>query len=404
MEPSSHALYIKLSDIEVGPRLRASDAAIVQQLVISFEESGQKTPITVRVVNGKYELVSGHHRVEAQKLRGVESILAYVLDLTDEQAKLYEASENRDRKELSYLERADHDVLVWRSRGVLVDELSQAETVTGGRGHEGGVRHAARQTGKDHNEVRRTLLVASLSPEAKIIAVEMKLDDVRSALLEAAEKQTPEAQVAKLREIAERKLERKGVRIAAARRRVSAETIVDTPSVSIAPEASDYAPEPEDVLHRAKPVERSAHNSESTQPLTRNSGDGAVPVTAPDAPGNQPVRQNDLVSSAVGMFVGIALSTTPLQRHEIRELGRILQHAGSPATETLIEIAAELLAADDTRFDAILAEAGRRRPTSPEPRRADVVPQHIDATRLSMLKPPSRHSGRQGFRTLLVKS
>jgi hypothetical protein len=70
---------------------------------------------------------------------------------------------------------------------------------------ESGTRAAARALHIPERSVRRAYQTASLSPEAQEAAVEMGMDDNRSALLEAAKERIPEAQTAAIRRLAERK-------------------------------------------------------------------------------------------------------------------------------------------------------------------------------------------------------
>jgi hypothetical protein len=77
---------------------------------------------------------------------------------------------------------------------------AQVAQVSGGRGVRGGESETARQLGIERRDVQRSKAVASLSPEAQAVAVEEGLDNNRSALLDAAKHQEPEAQVQALRE------------------------------------------------------------------------------------------------------------------------------------------------------------------------------------------------------------
>jgi hypothetical protein len=74
----------------------------------------------------------------------------------------------------------------------------------GGR-PESGYRQAARELNVPEATVRRAYQTASLSSEAQEAAVQTGLDDNRSALLEAAKERTPEAQIATIQRLAERK-------------------------------------------------------------------------------------------------------------------------------------------------------------------------------------------------------
>lgn len=85
------------------------------------------------------------------------------------------------RSELTALER---DRLVSEWCELVGEKPVQDEPVSsrvGGRGNKGGSREAERQLGLDHADVVRARKVASLSPEAQEKAVELGLDDNRSA-------------------------------------------------------------------------------------------------------------------------------------------------------------------------------------------------------------------------------
>ena len=132
---------------------------------------------------------------------GWAEIDAMLLDVDVEDTtrhRLIEISENLHRAELSALERAQlmkEWVELTGQKPVQVEQVSK-----GGRGNRSGEAEAARQLGVDRVDVHRSLKIASLSPEAQEVARENGLADNKSALLDAARRETPEAQVAALRE------------------------------------------------------------------------------------------------------------------------------------------------------------------------------------------------------------
>jgi hypothetical protein len=67
-----------------------------------------------------------------------------------------------------------------------------------------GINKASRELGIDKNEAYRAVKIASLTPEAKKVAVEVGLDDNKSGLLAAA-KQAPEQQAQRTHQIAQAK-------------------------------------------------------------------------------------------------------------------------------------------------------------------------------------------------------
>lgn len=111
----------------------------------------------------------------------------------------WEIAENLHRSELSALERDEH-VAEW----VRLTDISPPPVAKPTGRPEGGVRAAARELGVNREDARRAVKTAALAPEAKEAARETKLDDNRSALLEAAKAETPAAQVHVIRSIAAR--------------------------------------------------------------------------------------------------------------------------------------------------------------------------------------------------------
>ena len=85
--------------------------AIIRQHVVDGIADGIKRAgcfkpnhaITVRPVNGHYEVISGHHRTEAAKQAGLKELPCWVEEMDDETA-FYELIRNNNQGELSPLE------------------------------------------------------------------------------------------------------------------------------------------------------------------------------------------------------------------------------------------------------------------------------------------------------------
>lgn len=192
-------LTFDTSDIIVPDGRRAVNEATVRKLAESIERLGQQHPITVRkkrgseVTDREHVLVAGLHRLKACERLGL-GVRATVVSMTNDEARMWEISENLHRADLTKLQR-DEQIAEWV-------KLSQVATVSkGGRGNEGGINAASRELGISKDEAHRAVKVASLSDEAKEAAVEAGLDDNRSALLSAAKEATPAAQVATIHRI-----------------------------------------------------------------------------------------------------------------------------------------------------------------------------------------------------------
>lgn len=187
-----------VADIVVRKRLRPVTPEGVAKMVAWLSDGGQKTPISVRVDGDAAHpiLVAGAHRLAAAKELGWPTIVCVFEDMDEVDAQLWEIAENLHRNELTALER-DEQVSLWialsaKKRGQL-DQVSK-----GGRGQKGGLSEVTQELGIDRSDARRALKVASLPEEAKTIARDAGLADNRTALLEAAERDTPEEAIAVL--------------------------------------------------------------------------------------------------------------------------------------------------------------------------------------------------------------
>lgn len=196
-------------EISVSGRARARlDEEAVGRLMESIRQIGLREPPTVRVDLEKDEilLIAGLHRVEACKRLGWSRIECEVWDGSEVDARLWEIAENLHRAELTVQERADH-IAEWVK---LTDEKVKAQVAPLTKPHDRGrpnqgINAAVRELGIDRTEAQRAVKIAGISEEAKAAAREAHLDDNQSALLAAAKEAGPEAQVAKVREIAERR-------------------------------------------------------------------------------------------------------------------------------------------------------------------------------------------------------
>ncbi|HOA52362.1 MAG TPA: DNA N-6-adenine-methyltransferase [Thermogutta sp.] len=101
----------------------------------------QKHAIHVRPAGGRFQIVSGHHRIRAARQAGLKEVWAWVEPLDDEQA-LMELVLSNNQGELSPLEIGLHC-------------LNAVPSGDKGRGKLGGLREYARRIGRDHTTVLR---------------------------------------------------------------------------------------------------------------------------------------------------------------------------------------------------------------------------------------------------------
>lgn len=198
---------ILVENIIVGRRHRSISDDAVARLSESMKTIGLMSPITVHSPSDdSVWLVAGHHRLAAAKLLGWEEIDAFVINASEIDLEMREIAENLHRAELTALER---DEQIGRWAELLAAKVFEVGTPSGGiQPSEKGVRKVARDLGIKTTDAHSAIKVASLSEEAKEAARSANLDDNRSALLAAANEDTPEKQVAKISQIAAAKIAR----------------------------------------------------------------------------------------------------------------------------------------------------------------------------------------------------
>jgi ParB family transcriptional regulator, chromosome partitioning protein len=108
---------IQIDLIDVPKGRRVLDPNVCQALAEDIHFNGQRTPIEVLAVDGRFRLVAGAHRIEAVKIKAGDTIKAVVKtvdEYADEAAiKLAEITENFMRRGLSVLDKA-FDIAAWR--------------------------------------------------------------------------------------------------------------------------------------------------------------------------------------------------------------------------------------------------------------------------------------------------
>ena len=88
------------------PRKVFQDMALLE-LAASIRQHGLLQPITVRAVQGGYEIVMGERRYRACRMLGFTHIDAFVLPLSDADSELLALIENIQREDLHYFEEAE---------------------------------------------------------------------------------------------------------------------------------------------------------------------------------------------------------------------------------------------------------------------------------------------------------
>lgn len=126
------------------PRKRFSPDGL-EELAASIREHGVLQPLTVRKVEGSFELVSGERRLRAARMAGLSEVPCIVIDVDGVCSSLLALVENLQRRDLDFLEEA-----MALDRLIHTYDLSQDE--------------AARRIGKSQSAVANKLRLLKLSP------------------------------------------------------------------------------------------------------------------------------------------------------------------------------------------------------------------------------------------------
>ena len=103
------SVEIRLDEIDSfrGHPFKVLDDEKMQDLVNSIKLNGVLTPVLVREMpDGRYEMVSGHRRLHAAGLAGLETIPAIIRNLEDDDATIVMVDANLQREELLPSEKA----------------------------------------------------------------------------------------------------------------------------------------------------------------------------------------------------------------------------------------------------------------------------------------------------------
>ena len=86
---------------------KVKDDESMEELVRSIRLNGILTPVIIRPVEGNmYEMISGHRRLHAAKVLGLDAIPALIRDLSDDDATIIMVDTNLQREEILPSEKA----------------------------------------------------------------------------------------------------------------------------------------------------------------------------------------------------------------------------------------------------------------------------------------------------------
>ena len=147
LEPG-RVLYIPAAKIRPNPSQprKVFDPALLQELAMSIAQYGILQPLTVRRLEGGFELVTGERRLRAAKLAGLSEVPCIVVSVDEESSGMLALVENLQRRDLDFIEEAQS-----LARLMQQYHLSQEQ--------------AARKIGKSQSAVANKLRLLRHSPE-----------------------------------------------------------------------------------------------------------------------------------------------------------------------------------------------------------------------------------------------
>ncbi len=139
------------------------DDGKMQDLVESIRTNGVLTPVLIRPVgNDQYEMVSGHRRMHAAEILGMESIPAIIRDMTDDEATVKMVDSNIQREELLPSEKA----FAYKMKMNALKKQGQRTDLTSGqKGPRLAVEIISKEVGDSNRQIKRYIRLTELIPE-----------------------------------------------------------------------------------------------------------------------------------------------------------------------------------------------------------------------------------------------
>ena len=140
----------------------------MQDLVESIRTNGILSPVLIRPVgNDIYEMVSGHRRMHAASILGLECVPAIIRDMTDDEAVVKMVDSNIQREELLPSEKA----FAYKMKmDAMRRQGARTDLVTGGTSNQNGWKLesadlVSEEAGESKTQIRRYIRLTELIPE-----------------------------------------------------------------------------------------------------------------------------------------------------------------------------------------------------------------------------------------------
>jgi len=162
-----HVQQIPLSELHEfeGHPFRVVDDEEMQKVVESVKKYGVLTPAIARPdSNGGYEIISGHRRLRASELAGLETLPVIVRNMDDDEAIIFMVDSNLQREKILPSERA------WAYRmklDAVKHQGSRSDLTSGqvGQKSKTSAELVAAQAGESYKQLQRYIRLTELIPE-----------------------------------------------------------------------------------------------------------------------------------------------------------------------------------------------------------------------------------------------
>lgn len=162
-EESAMEIDIRLIHPFKDHPFRVVDDEKMQDLVDSIKVHGVLSPVLLRESeHGHYEMISGHRRMHAAQLAGLETIPAIIREMTDDEATIIMVDSNIQREELLPSEKA----FAYKMKMDAVKRQGRRSDLTSGHnGPKLAVDIISSETGDSARQVKRFVRLTELIPE-----------------------------------------------------------------------------------------------------------------------------------------------------------------------------------------------------------------------------------------------
>ena len=119
---TGRVIFVSAAAIEPNPSQprRVFAPEKLEELALSIRRHGILQPLSVRRVEGAYQLIAGERRLRAAQLAGLTDVPCIVMTMTDKESGMAALLENLQREDLDYIEQA-------RGICVLMDQWNMSQ-------------------------------------------------------------------------------------------------------------------------------------------------------------------------------------------------------------------------------------------------------------------------------------